>query len=313
MEKSLLKLQEKLKSFKRSRFSQSSLEISKKITKQKIVSQERINLLTRDYLIINEKKTLKKRVLSDILKHLSWVSSQISKNSAKIKSKNVEIRDQGFTKPKVLIITPLKSTAYSIIQDLISIYSKQSESSPEIRFRSRFEEEYSAPEEPLKGDKPRDFEEVFGGNNDDCFRMGIKFSKKVIGLYSNFYASDLIVGSPLGLRMAASSKDDLNFDFLSGIEILLVDHSEILLMQNWEHALLIFNNLNLIPKVDHGADFSRIRDWVLDGYSKYMRQTIILSKYATPELTNLMNNHCFNIEGKYYSLKIRKSSKCSEF
>lgn len=281
---------------------------------------------SQDCLILNASLKQKEEILSGIIDHIYWNSREISRNSEKIKAGQVqEIRDQGFTKAKVLIITPLRSTAYAIISNLISLTTasltgtstdsvKKSlglASGLEVRFKSRFMEEYHTPGHdtdltPSKEDngegngkgKPEDYDQLFGGNNDDCFKMGIKFSKKSIALYSNFYSCDLIIGSPLGLRMAASSKDGLNFDFLSGIETVLVDHSEVLLMQNWEHTLLIFNNLNLIPKVDHGADFSRIREWALDGYSKYLRQTIILSKYGTPELNNLLNTHCFNIQGK---------------
>lgn len=331
------KIYSSLKKVKRKRFSQSAQDIKKKIQeKQKITSLEKIHVCSKDCLIVNPSISQKEGILSDILEHIYWNSREISRNSDRIKAGKVkEVRDQGFTKAKVLIITPLRSTAYAIISNLISISSSLSKTSlglasgQEVRFKARFMEEYFTPghnpedsqtldnggdiifeespstassDQKSKTDgKPKDFDQLFGGNNDDCFKMGIKFSKKAVGLYANFYSCDLIIGSPLGLRMAASSKDGLNFDFLSGIEILLVDHSEVLLMQNWEHTLMIFNNLNLIPKVDHGADFSRIRDWALDGYSKYLRQTIILSKYATPELNNLLNTHCFNIEGKNYN------------
>jgi hypothetical protein len=50
-----------------------------------------------------------------------------------------------------------------------------------------------------------------------------------VKLFSDFYHSDVVVASPLGLRLAVEASKD--HDFLSSLEILVVDQADVLLMQ----------------------------------------------------------------------------------
>lgn len=76
---------------------------------------------------------------------------------------------------------------------------------------------------------------------------GVSILKRSIRLYAPFYSSDIIIASPLGLRtvLGADGEKKREFDFLSSIELLIVDQADVFLMQNWEHLLVGF----IFPKV----------------------------------------------------------------
>lgn len=119
-------------------------------------------------------------------------------------------------------------------------------------------------------------------------------------LYADFYSSDIILASPLGLRtiIGAQGEAERDYDFLASIELLILDQSELFLMQNWDHVIHMFNHIHLQPKDSHGTDFSRVRSWSLNGWAKYYRQTLIFSSLMLPEINSIFNKRCFNYAGK---------------
>ena len=86
-------------------------------------------------------------------------------------------------------------------------------------------------------------------------------------------------------------------DFLSSIELLIMDQTDALLMQNWEHMLFLMNHINQSPKDGHGCDFSRVRMWYLEDQAKYLRQTLIFTPFISPDINALFNRHMHNVLG----------------
>lgn len=234
--------------------------------------------------------------------HILKTRDRILKNNEKIKSLDnpelqdtLSLEDQGFTRPKILILTPLKNSAYEIINDLISL-SGSTQQENKSRYKSEFDADSDDEMDPKK---PADFQLDFRGNIDDCFRIGVKFSRKHLKLFADFYSSDIIVASPLGLRMVIGAEGDKSrdFDFLSSIEVVILDHTDFFLMQNWDHIEHIFDHINLIPKESHGCDFSRTKKWYLDGQAKFVRQTLIFAHFNSPEINSLWTR-CQNVSGR---------------
>ncbi|PHT50697.1 hypothetical protein CQW23_10444 [Capsicum baccatum] len=268
------------------------------------------------------------------LNHIFRTRDLIKKNEAKLAKLQENVKadvlnneaffDRGFTRPKVLILLPLASVAFRVVKRLIDLTPPKYKSN--VEERERFYREFGAGvsedkeaedvaemSESKRNSKPSDFQTLFGGNNNDHFMIGIKFTRRSIRLYGDFYSSDMIVASPLGLVTKIGEAElykDKNVDYMSSIEVLIVDHADVILMQNWSHVNTIVEQLNRIPSEQHGTDIMRIRQWYLDGQAPFYRQSIILSSHINPgpksysfflsyaDINGLFNHHCLNHEGK---------------
>ncbi|XP_074516763.1 U3 small nucleolar RNA-associated protein 25 homolog [Sebastes fasciatus] len=246
-----------------------------------------------------------------VLNHVLKANSRVLAHNALLRERKTQVkpgadpqdepRDQGLTRPKVLILVPFRGAALRVVQTLISLLETKGRKiviNNKKRFKDEFGEE--ADDKPPNLHRPDDYSAIFSGNVDDHFRIGISIVRSSIRLYSPFYSSDIIIASPLGLRtvLGAEGEYKRDFDFLSSIDLLVVDQADVLLMQNWEHVLHVMKLLNLQPLDSHGVDFSRVRMWNLNNWARHYRQTLVFSSIQDPQINNILTKHCANYRGQ---------------
>ncbi|XP_077194230.1 U3 small nucleolar RNA-associated protein 25 homolog isoform X2 [Paroedura picta] len=241
------------------------------------------------------------------INHILKANDQVLSNNAQRRDQKPGIeddgfRDQGLTRPKVLIVVPFRESALRVVQVFISLLESASKKKIDVSNKKRFKGEFGSDpdEKPPNLKRPEDYEAVFAGNIDDHFRIGVAVLQKSMRLYAPFYSSDVIIASPLGLRtvIGAEGEKKRDYDFLSSIEMLIIDEADVYLMQNWEHILHLLAHINLLPLESHGVDFSRVRMFSLNNWSKYYRQTLLFGALQDPQINSIFNKHCLNYQGQ---------------
>lgn len=237
-------------------------------------------------------------------------------------------RDQGFTRPTVLILLPTRHCCYQMVQQmqvLLSCATATSSGSHDDSTLQRFALEYGPPPPPpadaivdevqerhrqkVLRQKGPSWNALFGDdcNSDDDFKLGLalhlgkKQSKNndessniSIKLFTDFYRSDIILASPLGLKMAIDDSPD----FLSSIEICVVDRAEVLLEQNWDHVHDVLGMLNQEPRSHNETDFSRVRPYFLQPQiSQHFRQVVVCSTVKDPAILSTFKRYSMSVSG----------------
>ena len=224
-----------------------------------------------------------------------------------------EYRDQGFTRCRVLILLPYAHFAYKVINCLLSLLP--STGKVDILNKRRYEAEFSG--EGLVGpdsDKPADYRYLMTGELNDAFRVGLSLGSRGVRLYAPFHASDIIVASPLGVKLLLDGSE--GHDWLSSVEVLVMDQCDVFSMQNWQHVDSCLQAINQLPRGhslpthtedgsgDGGArvahvemDISRVKNYYLDNHARFYRQTIVLANHLSTDIHHLSTQQLHNYAG----------------
>ncbi|KAG7388817.1 hypothetical protein PHYBOEH_007679 [Phytophthora boehmeriae] len=262
-----------------------------------------------------------------VLNHVLKARDTVTRNNERIKRRECgkedaaqddeekEYHDQGFCRASVLVLLPLRSAAVSFVNQLLELLPANMDTfHNKDRFFNEFgsakdeddEDEDSSSDDDGKKEWQRVFEQ---GNNDDCFQLGLSFSRKAVRFYSEYHHADVIIASPLGLRQQLGDEvavlDEaenpmdvkLSSDFLSTIEVCIVDSASLMAMQNLDHLRTVLKATNVQPKEAPNADFARVREWNLAFLASYFRQTVVFAHGVEPTLNALVNKTCRNLSG----------------
>jgi hypothetical protein len=134
-------------------------------------------------------------------------------------------RDQGFARPTVLILVPMRNIAGRVVRRLLELCPAAHGRKDAVSKLERFADDFGHGDSDVEEDSvmekrkkknlwvPDDHSALFRGNTDDHFRLGIKVTKASVRLYVDFFGSDILIASPLGERRAREKENPFFFFF----------------------------------------------------------------------------------------------------
>uniref|UniRef100_A0A8C1I4P3 UTP25 small subunit processor component n=2 Tax=Cyprinus carpio TaxID=7962 RepID=A0A8C1I4P3_CYPCA len=196
-------------------------------------------------------------------------NTRMLRNNAKLKETkdvNEEFRDQGITRPKVLILVPFRDGVLRVVQTFITLLEPKGKIM-DVSNKKRFKEEYGEEpgESPPRLHRPDDYHAVFSGKVRESLTENLRLSYILVFLCFNMYK--------------------WLFSFVL------------------QHVL---KHLNLQLLDSHGVDFSRVRIWNLNNWAAHYRKTLVFSAIQEPQITNILTKHCHNYRGQVCSKTIPK-------
>ncbi|EGD75582.1 hypothetical protein PTSG_06651 [Salpingoeca rosetta] len=249
-------------------------------------------------------KYIREAYVLHVLNHLFKSRAYVLRHNELLQSSTLEdedvCRDQGYARAKALILVPYREHALHIVKLIAKMACAPTAAGKprDLRHRKKFMEEYRVEEAGGPRHPNEEYRQYFTGNVDDLFVLGVALKKLSVQLYSSFNTSDLIIASPLGLKHALEKRKESNeSNFLSGVEVVVLDQAESFHMQNIDHLMWVFSKLNA-KTLSGDVDIARIRYWALQNLSRCMRQTIAISSLSTPQLMSLFHRHCNNAAGR---------------
>eukprot|EP00747_Dinoflagellata_sp_TGD_P151732 gnl/TRDRNA2_/TRDRNA2_177234_c0_seq2.p1 gnl/TRDRNA2_/TRDRNA2_177234_c0~~gnl/TRDRNA2_/TRDRNA2_177234_c0_seq2.p1 ORF type:complete len:509 (+),score=-38.14 gnl/TRDRNA2_/TRDRNA2_177234_c0_seq2:81-1607(+) len=223
------------------------------------------------------------------------------------------VRKERFTRAKVLIVTPMNNRIWSILARIIQLTSKltaMKNKKKEI-YQNYFGSKIRKGKE--KNTETKKKLTVLDGKKEKRKYIGIKIDKTSASI-SDLHNSDIVILSP---EAVSTLKVKRSLDFLSSIEILIIDRADLINMQNWRHINILLNELNRMPNYTTNWDISRISYPCISGKASFYRQSILLSSFLSAEMHETLTRYCLNHRGRWEMIqkmnKIPLRNICQQF
>jgi U3 small nucleolar RNA-associated protein 25 len=258
--------------------------------------------------LLNHCASFLKKSCYTIVKEKSINKSESSISFEKNKNKT-------FAKAKVLILTPMKNRAWSIINRLVQL-STEVNLEDDVCWKNTFMKDFGSEPNQNVNEYQESYKtkthSVFEGNTDDNFCLGLKLMKSKISLYSTVTDSDILISSPWAMTKIIDDPGDkrprnYQMNFLSSFEIVVVDGADLMSMQNWNHLTNVLKAINRLPESQNLIDISQIHDWCLSNLAEVFRQIIVISSFPSAEIHGLFEKYSKNRNGKW---RFKLKSKC---